>query len=181
MIQILQSPWASTFESLLHDTKLSLLISSPFISYKSCKRIIDCKNLSVLKNDIAFELITDFSLNNIVSGVTSIDACRLLMNFFSKLSIRFLPSLHAKVYVFDSRAAVVTSGNLTEGGLVNNFEMGAVFHQADQVKSIKTFTSQYGELGTRIDCGDLDKLASIAKRIKCIENSIQRRKQVNTS
>ena len=32
--------------------------------------------------------------------------------------------LHSKVYLFDNRAAIITSANLTNGGLIHNYECG---------------------------------------------------------
>ena len=39
---------------------------------------------------------------------------------------RYRARLHAKVYLFDRRAAYVTSANLTHGGLRSNIEIGSV-------------------------------------------------------
>jgi len=41
--------------------------------------------------------------------------------------------LHAKVYIFDTEAAFVTSANLTGGGLFKNIEAGAVLREREKV------------------------------------------------
>jgi phosphatidylserine/phosphatidylglycerophosphate/cardiolipin synthase-like enzyme len=40
--------------------------------------------------------------------------------------IRSIPGLHAKIYVIDSRVALVTSANATNGGMWRNWECGVV-------------------------------------------------------
>lgn len=70
-------------------------------------------------------LITSLSPMDIASGATSLETLRALIE--SGVKCRFLPDrprLHAKVYVFGAKSAVVTSANLTESGLDLNIEVG---------------------------------------------------------
>lgn len=39
--------------------------------------------------------------------------------------------LHAKIFIFDKKKSVVTSGNLTTGGLLNNYEYGLLINDEE--------------------------------------------------
>lgn len=45
-------------------------------------------------------------------------------------------SLHAKLYIFDNRKAVISSGNWTQGGLVRNYEYGVLIEDKETVDKI---------------------------------------------
>lgn len=47
---------------------------------------------------------------------------------------KYLERLHAKVYLFDARAAYITSANLTHSGLWSNIEGGELVDQRDKVE-----------------------------------------------
>lgn len=98
------------------------------------------------------------------------------------MEIRFLPSIHAKVYVADDRVAIVTSGNMTNNGLWQNFEYGVRVTDRNSVRRISLDITQYAALGTQVDQGKLRFLSQISSDLKLIgiqaEKSIKRRLRV---
>jgi phosphatidylserine/phosphatidylglycerophosphate/cardiolipin synthase-like enzyme len=84
------------------------------------------------------------------------------------MEIRFLPSIHAKVYVADERLAVVTSANMTRGGLLNNLEYGIEVDDINLVRRIKLDITEYAGLGTRIDQVKLKFLSQISSDLNHI-------------
>ncbi|HEX7444980.1 MAG TPA: phospholipase D-like domain-containing protein [Methanothrix sp.] len=50
--------------------------------------------------------------------------------------ILFVPSLHAKIYVVDRREAIVTSANLSKGGIDDNYEAGIWLNDPNVLKDI---------------------------------------------
>ena len=56
---------------------------------------------------------------------------------------RFLPQVHAKLYLFDETAAYVTSSNLSRSGLVSNIESGYTVRDAE---AIRYYRAQFDEL-----------------------------------
>ncbi|MEZ6081223.1 MAG: phospholipase D family protein [Pirellulaceae bacterium] len=64
-------------------------------------------------------------------------ALRLLLD--SGAAIRGIKHLHAKLYLFGSRRAVVTSANLTEAALVRNHEFGFVAEDSQIVTGCETY------------------------------------------
>jgi hypothetical protein len=70
-------------------------------------------------------LVTSLLPMDIASGSTSIETLRVLIE--SGVKCRCVPDrprLHAKVYVFGTSSAVVTSANLTESAFDSNIEVG---------------------------------------------------------
>jgi hypothetical protein len=74
------------------------------------------------------QVITRFHLGNFCDGVSDITALRLLMK--NGAMIRGVRNLHAKLYLFGERQAIVTSANLTEAALRRNHEFGFVSKDA---------------------------------------------------
>ena len=115
LFEIVKNPW---------DKKLYQLVSSPYISKQICKNIFQCKNLQT-----KIQLITDFKINNLINN--SLDIQALEEFIANNSSIKSYPSLHAKIYIFDDEKFVISSSNLTFGGLVKNYEYGIFSNDKD--------------------------------------------------
>jgi len=76
--------------------------------------------------------------------------------------ITTLPSLHAKVYVFDRRLAVVTSANLTRGGLDSNYEYGVGIRDTGLIGQIIDDINAYARLGNVVAPEILRELSRVA-------------------
>jgi hypothetical protein len=74
-------------------------------------------------------VITRFNLDHFSEGVSDTSALRLLLDEGAR--IRGLKRLHAKLYLFGSSEAIVTSANLTKAGLERNHELGLVARGGD--------------------------------------------------
>ena len=123
-MKILSTEW----ESILYDevkSSTKLRIISPFLS----KSVTD-KVSKVFSGD-SFEFVTRFKQSDFALGVSSIEALKELIN--KEAQIYGVTGLHSKVYIFDERAAVVTSANLTRGGLKNNKECGVYITKKEQI------------------------------------------------
>lgn len=71
---------------------------------------------------------------NLYSGALDIKGIGALIN--NNTTVKNYSSLHAKIYIFDDKKAIITSSNLTNGGLVNNFEYGVLIKEKDVVYEI---------------------------------------------
>jgi len=148
MIELLRSPWENAFVSLLREVTSSLVISSPYVGRRPCEMIAATTTPNA---DLTFLLLTDLSRDTILSGATDVTAIYALANRFRKLEVRFLPSIHAKAYVADDKLAIVTSGNLTDGGLSRNFELGVKLTDRQLVAQVRDDIVAYAALGTRVE------------------------------
>lgn len=114
-MKLLLDNWHKNLFEELKETKY-LRVISPFIFEQIIRKIqsqFDFNN---------FELITRFNLSEFALNVSSIDGLRFAIENGAK--IWGIKDLHSKVYLFDNRAAIITSANLTNGGLIHNYECG---------------------------------------------------------
>ena len=63
----------------------------------------------------SIQVITRYNLSDFADGVSYIEALHLLLD--AGAAVRGIRGLHAKLYMFGSTRAIVTSANLTEAGL----------------------------------------------------------------
>ena len=124
LFEIVKNPWDKKLYQLVSQSQKNIKISSPYISKQICKNIFQCKNLQT-----KIQLITDFKINNLINN--SLDIQALEEFIANNSSIKSYPSLHAKIYIFDDEKFVISSSNLTFGGLVKNYEYGIFSNDKD--------------------------------------------------
>jgi Phosphatidylserine/phosphatidylglycerophosphate/cardiolipin synthases and related enzymes len=137
--------WYQKFLDELPNTK-KLKIISPFVKEQVLKNIQSKFDFS------NFELITRYKLEDFAMKVSSLSGLKFSIE--SGANIYGIKDLHSKVYIFDHRAAIVTSANLTNGGLVNNYECGIFLTDKALIQNLHNY---------------FDKLKKIAKKKLTIE------------
>lgn len=152
-------------EELLKNTSKELIIVSPWIKQSAANLVIK----SVNNDHVKLKIYTRFNLNDLVKGISDLKALSILLNYFQKSEIRFIPNLHAKIYISDNKKALITSGNLTRGGLSSNVEAGIllnedklVFDLTNNISSLMDSAlclekSTFSELITKIEPDILSK------------------------
>lgn len=174
MIEFLQSPWDEQFDHLISQAHSSLVVSSPYIGRQPCDKIRAIKSNSNETNRLSILLLTDLSRNTLLSGATDVSAICDMADTFAHMEIRFLPSIHAKVYVANDDLAIVTSGNMTSGGLSRNFEYGVKVEGCDLVNKVKRDITEYAALGTRITQEKLKLLSQVSSELNRIRASAEK-------
>jgi phosphatidylserine/phosphatidylglycerophosphate/cardiolipin synthase-like enzyme len=173
MLEIIKSPWEKTFLSLLKGAKTSVYLASPFIKQQTARLIVKST-----RRDIDFRYINSFKLSNFHRGASDLEALRILSN--NKFRQKNVHNLHAKFFIFDN-IAVITSGNLTPGGLRNNLEYGVLLRDeiVDKIKDdyIRIFDNpEYPEITLDIINKAQDILNSVPlekrKKIKVTEKTL---------
>jgi hypothetical protein len=71
---------------------------------------------------------------NYYTKVSDLNALELILN--KKGDIKNFQKLHSKIYIFDNKTAIISSGNLTKGGLITNYEYGILIEEYDFVKKV---------------------------------------------
>lgn len=168
----MRSPWADEFGSLLASASASLVLCAPYVGRGPCERI--GAHLRAVQPGFRLDLLTDLSLDNILSGATDAAALAGLLRTWPSAELRFLPSLHAKVYVADERCAVVTSANLTDAGMSRNFEYGALFDDPPTVRAIRDDVLRYAALGSPMGLARLEALATAATELRPVARAADR-------
>ena len=112
------------------------------------------------------KILTNLAIDSMLQGATDPSA---LLDFYSAVpstEVRHLPGLHAKVYIADDHSAIISSSNLTVGGLYNNYEYGILLSESSVVSAIANDLDGYGKLGAQINLIDLVELASAVKELQ---------------
>lgn len=113
------SPWKNDFIKFIGEVRSELFISSPFVNTEGVKILSD----SILKkSEVTILLVTNLTTQNIINGITEPKALLELYKQFGQTKISSLGRLHAKVYLIDDKIGIITSANLTSGGLISNFD-----------------------------------------------------------
>jgi hypothetical protein len=136
-------------QSLLKKTDGTVRIASAYVT--------DTHLLSGIK-DRDVRLLTYLSKMDIIGGASSLDSLTALIK--AGVQCRYMshgPRLHAKVYVFDDKSAVVTSANLTRNALDNNIEVGVHLSLVAH-KLISWFDALWNERAEELDLATLSKL-----------------------
>jgi hypothetical protein len=173
-IEFLQSPWGQHFDLLIEEAVSSLVISSPYIGRGPCDRILAIKSKTQRIKPFSILLLTDLSRNTLLSGATDVSAICDMAEAFPQMEVRFLPSIHAKVYIADEKLAVITSANMTNGGLLNNFEYGVKLADRNLVRRIKHDITEYAALGTKITHYKLQFLSRISSELNGIRTKAEK-------
>lgn len=122
--------WAKEFQDISLRNSNEFKFVTPFIQLKTIKDIL---KRGVLK----FKLITRFNLSDFYKGVSSLDAIEYILEQGGQ--IKGIKNLHSKLYVFDSKEAILSSANLTQSALLRNFEFGMYTSQADAISFLEKY------------------------------------------
>lgn len=164
-MKTLQKGWGENLSEIFQSVDKELVISSPYISDIGAKFLVKNINSEFQKNGI-LKFVTDLSPKNIYQGSTDPNSFKLLFDALNSIQIFHLPRLHAKVYVSDEKKAIITSGNLTAGGIYNNFEYGVFLDDTLSISKIKNDLVSYGNLGALINYEEINSYCSISEEVK---------------
>lgn len=122
--------WSQEIDEAVRLDSNELIIVSPFIKLGALRRILSHRPKRI-------SVITRFDLAGFADGVSDISALRELLK--SGATVRGVKNLHAKMYLFGSMRAIVTSANLTEAALVRNQEFGLVSGDPDVTTACRSY------------------------------------------
>lgn len=168
--KLLLSPWKNEFISVIAKARHELFISSPFVNAEGVKILSDSIQI---KSSIKISLITNLTTQNIINGITEPIALLELYKQFNQVEISSLGRLHAKVYLIDDELGIITSANLTNGGLLNNFEYGVLIDDKNVVSIIKDDMLKYYSLGNMVDKNLLEKIDGETNKLYKIRNKTE--------
>ncbi|MFN3345701.1 MAG: phospholipase D family protein [Chloroherpetonaceae bacterium] len=163
-MELVKSPIENTLQALLKKATKEILIASPYINIEGVKSI---KNEVQSKGELKISVLTNLSVQNITSNVTQPKAILKLCEGFKEASVSSLHRLHAKIYLIDGQISLITSANLTQGGLKDNYEYGVVIEDEAMVQQIKNDLVGYRRLANQIS---LELLKEIAEENEGIQN-----------
>ena len=170
-MQSVKSPWVATFDQFAGSIKGSAIVAAPYITREPVERLVS--KLGARRRSVRLELLTNLSSDSAVGGSLDVGALAWLCEKAPNTTVRHLRYLHAKAYVADDHLAIVTSSNLTNGGLHRNHELGVAITAPEAVRDIATDLTEYGELGVLVPGDDLATLGDIAQQARERRSAVQ--------
>lgn len=147
--RLIDTSWDRELEQCLTGQRAPLRIIVPFIKRGTVQRLI---SYGIPRDTM---VITRFNLADFHAGVSDPEALRLLVSIGAR--VRGVRGLHAKLFVFGTALAIVTSANLTEAALLRNHEFGLLTDEQDLVDGcIAYFTRLWDAAGADLDASRID-------------------------
>ena len=128
--RLVDARWSQEIDEAVRVHSNELRIISPFIKDGALARLLAGGPKTV-------SAITRFNLSDFAEGVSDIAALRRLLECGA--TVRGVRNLHAKMYLFGSKRAIVTSANLTEAALNRNHEFGLVSEDKDIIAACRGY------------------------------------------
>lgn len=164
MLSTVKTPSNEIFYNLVENSRESLYLCSPFIKKEIIDEILQRRN-----DGIDTVVITSSNISNFLNGSLDISAIKELIN--RGIVVRNYQNLHAKVYLFDNKKALITSANLTNNALYRNFEYGILIE--DEKAIVDQIYDDYIQMTCDDECGTFD-LALLERLEKIKKDYIQR-------
>ena len=167
MVRLLSGPWRSDLAGIASATRESLLVVAPFIKEEEAAWL--CKQLRP-----GIEVITLANINTDAVSASALDlaALRRLVEVSPLARLVALSNLHAKVFVADDTAAIVTSGNLTRSALDRNVEYGVLLSEPSLVQTVREDMLSFERLGSQVDATTLAELAPLETELRKARASV---------
>ncbi|HEX7446354.1 MAG TPA: phospholipase D-like domain-containing protein, partial [Pirellulales bacterium] len=177
-IRPLGKQWHVTLASLVKGARSELVVVSPFVAAYGTDFVGE--HLSApMRAAGRLVFVTDLSPVNVCQTATDPGAVMSLAAMLTDSIVRHLPRLHAKVFVADGEAAIITSGNLTAGGLRHNFEYGVELRNRNIVRKVRRDLLELADLGATVSRDRLAAYCAAAARLR--ESFEQQRRTVAAS
>lgn len=159
MISIVKTPSKHSFFNLVKEANKEMLFCAPFIK----KDVVDAILVN-RKPGVELEVITSANIANFINGSLDLEAIKTLLNAGVKV-VNF-QNLHAKIYLFDNKKALVTSANLTNSALYKNYEYGLLLHE-DEKDAVDAIYSDFITMMDSELCGsfNIESINEIQKYI----------------
>jgi phosphatidylserine/phosphatidylglycerophosphate/cardiolipin synthase-like enzyme len=165
-LQSIKSPWQTTFDEFVDSIQDSAIIAAPFITRDPVERL---EGRLRLPESVQLDVLTNLDKNSLRDRAVDAGALSWLCGRVPGVTVRHLRYLHAKAYVADNHTAIVTSANLTRGGIWHNYELGVAITDPQAVSDISNDLREYGSFGIPVPAdslADLDDLADKVRRTK---------------
>jgi len=137
-VRLVDAGWGRELTDALRADASELRLISPFIKAGPLDRLLSLRPSRV-------RVITRFNLADFAEGVSDIEALRMLLDAGAR--VRGIRKLHAKLYLFGTSRAIITSANLTKSALDSNHEFGLVAEDATVIATCRAYFDELWRQG----------------------------------
>ncbi|HEV2123698.1 MAG TPA: phospholipase D family protein [Chloroflexota bacterium] len=139
-VQLVDRDWHAAIRAGLGRDSSMLRVVCPFVKERVLAGLIKDHQPGEVR------LITRLKLADFADGVSDIAALRAVLRAGGQ--VRGIRDLHAKVFLFGSTLAAVTSANLTTSGLAGNHEFGCISDEAAFVYTCSAYFDALWDAGS---------------------------------
>ena len=162
-VELVRSPWAEDFDDFGRAIRSEAIVAAPFIGAKPLEQLTALLDID---HPPQVELITNLASDSLLHGTVDVEAIAQFGRALPAVTVRHLPSLHAKAYIADDSLAIITSGNMTRASLYNNQEYGVRITDPETVRQVAADIREYSSLGTEFSLSELDEVAEITRTLQ---------------
>ena len=159
--RLLGQAWRDDLASTIRNAQRSVLLAAPFLKYDVAVWL-----RQQVPAHVQLTVLTRIRADTIASAALDIAALLHLAEASAENRIFALPNLHAKVFVADGTAAIVTSGNLTRSGLDTNIEYGVLLRETRLVATVRDDMRSFARLGSQISSRMLAGLVPVEEELR---------------
>ncbi|HRJ75521.1 MAG TPA: phospholipase D family protein, partial [Anaerolineales bacterium] len=162
--RLVTTPSLEFLLDMFSKAKSEIIIVSPWIKYSTLQKVIDRVDPN---ENIIWKVLTRNNHDDFLAGFSDIDAFKLMVEN-NAFDLRAIRQLHAKVYIVDGVSSLVTSANLTVGGMEINTEAGIASTDPNEVSELlKEFKIWFDQANL------LDELWLVEEQQKLLESKKQ--------
>ncbi len=161
MIQLLGRGWRGELAGIASAARKSVIIAAPFIKYDEAAWLCN-----LLHEGVDVLTLANIDAEAVSTAALDLAALRCLTDFSYSSRLIALSTLHAKVFVADEKAAIVTSGNLTRSALDSNLEYGVLLDEPRLVQKISDDMLSFARLGSPVDLETIDELTKLEVELR---------------
>ena len=167
MVQLLSGAWRGYLGDIASAATRSILIVAPYIKNDEAAWLCDH-----VRPGIEAITLTNLDREAVSTSALDLTALQRLVQMSPSSRLFGLSNLHAKVFVADEKAAIVTSGNLTRSGLDSNIEYGVLLRQPHIVRAVREDMLSFTPLGNQVDADTLAKLLPLESELRLARENI---------
>ena len=164
--ELLSGRWDEQLLGLVRSAQHDLCLVSPFLRREPLELIAQTIVERPQDSRPSVSVITNLRESSLLAASLDVTALARFADQVSRSDVVHLPALHAKVYIADTHAAIVTSANLTNGGLWRNREYGVLLRDEDVVSNLRRDLRDFAALGNVVERSMLKALAGETDRLR---------------
>lgn len=130
-MKLIQDNLYTEFIRLLQQTTNDLIIVTPFIKADFIENVI-----RQINPNVNIKILTNFSRDSFINRASDPEFVIILKENFKNVDIRHLDNLHAKIYIFDEKIALISSANLSQKAFLDNFEYSVLIDEISIIQKI---------------------------------------------
>ena len=116
----------------LSNVKSRCTFICPYVQTEFTNQLLD-----LLPSHVQVRVVTRYTKQERIDGTINYEFAASLSNHFTHFELRIVENLHAKLYLFDDKSAIITSANLTHHGLNQNIEYGILVDETELFADIR--------------------------------------------